>query len=139
MATINFTNGKRVLIPYLLPTSMSNAKIPMGKSRIIIRVILNITKENSEKKAFKVLRDIGVNFRTEADFATRLPKLEVIPIKPEGNYRKLYKGLADSPDIEIKEAKVDRDKGRLFFFMVDRVLYVVAVRESHYETDKQKR
>src|ERR1035437_9973232 len=68
------------------------------------------------RKALQVLRDIGVNIKTEDDFKVQLPKLEVVPIENSGHYRCLYKGLMDLPDAEIKEAKIDRDKGRLFFF-----------------------
>lgn len=91
------------------------------------------------RKAFQTLRDIGVNVRTEADFKDHLPRLQVIPIENGGHYRGLYKGLMDLPDVEVKEAKIDRDKGRMFFFLVERIFHVVAVRESHYETDKNKR
>ncbi|MDP3764470.1 MAG: hypothetical protein Q8Q95_02510 [bacterium] len=84
------------------------------------------------KKALRVVRDVGVNIKAEDDFKKCLPKLEITPINNSGNYRKLYKGLFDLPDAEIKEAKIDYDKGRLFFFLIDRVFYVVAIRESHY-------
>lgn len=91
------------------------------------------------RKAFQTLRDIGVNVRTEADFKDHLPKLQIIPIENSGHYRGLYKGLMDLPDVEIKEAKIDRDKGRMFFFLVERIFHVIAVRENHYETGKNKR
>src|SRR3989344_2311240 len=51
------------------------------------------------KKALRVIRDIGVNIKTESDFRKHLPKLEVVLIGNNGNYRKLYKGLADLPDV----------------------------------------
>src|SRR3989344_7132720 len=57
------------------------------------------------KKALRVVRDVGVNIKTESDFQKHLPKLEVVPIDNNGNYRKLYRGLADLPDVEIKEVK----------------------------------
>ena len=91
------------------------------------------------KKALRVVRDVGVNIKTESDFQKHLPKLEVVPIGNNGDYRKLYKGLADLPDVEIKEIKVDRDKGRLFFFLIDRIFHIIAIRGSHYETSKQRR
>ncbi len=91
------------------------------------------------RKAFQTLRDIGVNVRTEADFKYHLPKLQVVPIENSGHYRGLYKGIMDLPDIEVKEAKIDRDKGRMFFFLVERIFHVIAIRENHYETEKNKR
>ena len=84
------------------------------------------------RKALQVLRDIGVNIKTETDFKDHLPKLKVVPIENNGHYKGLYKGLIDLPDVEVKEAKIDRDKGRLFFFLIERIFHVVAIRESHY-------
>ena len=100
---------------------------------------LNSMEGKMAKKTLRIIRDVGVNIRTEADFQKHLPKLEVVPINNSGDYRKLYRGLADLPDVEIKEAKIDRDKGRLFFFIVDRIFHIVAMRDSHYDTDKQRR
>ncbi len=91
------------------------------------------------RKALQIVRDVGIYVKTEDDFKKKLPKLEVIPIGNTGDYRKLYKGLADVPDVEIKEVKVDRDKGRLFFFLIDRIFHVVSITDSHYETEKQRR
>ena len=96
-------------------------------------------KGKMAKKAFRVVRDIGVKIKTESDFKKHLPKLEVVSIENKGDYRKLYKGLADLPDAEIKEAKIDLDKGRLFFFVIDRIFHIIAMRDSHYDTDKQRR
>jgi len=82
------------------------------------------------RKTLQVIRDIGVNIKDESDFSKHLPKLAVIPIANNGDYRKLYKGLTDMPDVEVKEAKIDRDKGRLFFFLVGKIFHV----DSHYQT-----
>jgi hypothetical protein len=91
------------------------------------------------RKALQILRDVGVNIFNPIEFKNKLPKLQVVPINNSGDYRKLYSNLADLPDVEIQEAKIDRDKGRLFFFIVERIFHVVAVKDSHYETDKQRR
>jgi hypothetical protein len=91
------------------------------------------------KKAFRTLRDIGVNIKTETDFRECLPKLQIEPVENSGYYRGLYKGLSGLPDVEIKEAKFDLNTGRLFFFLVDRIFHVIAVREDHYQTGKNKR
>ena len=91
------------------------------------------------RKALQIVRDVGVNIKAEEDFKRLLPKLDVCSINNSGDYRGLYKGLVDLPDAEIKEAKIDRDKGRLFFFVVGRIFHVIAMRDSHYETGKQRR
>ena len=100
---------------------------------------LNGMDNKIARKALQVLRDIGVNIKTETDFKDHLPRLKVVPIENSGHYRGLYKGLMDLPDVEIEEAKIDRDKGRLFFFLIERIFHVVAIRESHYETGKNIR
>lgn len=89
------------------------------------------------RKALKVVRDIGINIRNEDDFKSRLPKLTVAPVGDFGDYRALFKGLRDLPDVEMKEIKIERDKGRLFFFVIDKIFHVVAIRDSHYETDRR--
>lgn len=100
---------------------------------------LNGMDNKRARKALQIVRDVGVTVKTEADFHKYLPKLEIVSVQNNGAYRKLYKGLADMPDAEIKEAKIDRDKGRLFFFMVDRIFHIIAIRNSHYETGQQRR
>lgn len=84
------------------------------------------------KKSLKTIRDIGVSIRTETDFKTKLPKLRIERVLPNGDYSKLYKALP--PDIEVKEAKIDSDKCRLFFYMVDQMLFVLAIRKDHLNT-----
>ncbi len=89
------------------------------------------------RKALRAIRDTGLNIKTMADFGSKLPKLELKPVRNEGDYRDLYKGL--NPDTDLQEIKTDNDKGRIFFHMIKNILYLIAVRESHYETDKQRR
>lgn len=100
---------------------------------------LNSMDNKRARKALQIVRDVGVHIKTEADFKKKLPRLEVVPIENSGDYRKLYRGLSEVPDVEIKEAKVDKDKGRLFFFLVDRIFHIISITDSHYETDKQRR
>ena len=68
---------------------------------------LNGMDNKIARKALQVLRDIGVNIKTETDFKDHLPRLKVVPIENSGHYRGLYKGLMDLPDVEIEEAKID--------------------------------
>jgi hypothetical protein len=91
------------------------------------------------RKALQAIRDIGVEICAEDDFGCKLPNLEIIPIANQDDYRKLYKGLADLPDAVVQEAKIDKDKGRIFFLFIKRIFYIIAIGDSHYETDKQRR
>ncbi len=80
------------------------------------------------RKALKLLRDVGVGIRSEADFEG----FKIKPISAKGDYKKLYKGLPW--DIEIKELFIDSDKGRIFYFTVQRILYLVSITDAHYNT-----
>lgn len=90
------------------------------------------------RKALKVVRDIGINVRQEADFKAQLPKLTIKPVDDSGDYRALFRGLRDLPDVEMREVKVDSDSGRLFFFVINKILHVVAIRGSHYDASKTR-
>ncbi len=115
------------LIPYLISFQRYNRK----------ECKIEEMEAKSARKAFKVVRDIGMKVRTEADFKVHFPKLVIAPVEDIGAYRDLFRGLRDSLDIEMKELKFETDKGRLFFFVIDKIFHVVAVRDSHYEVDKR--
>lgn len=91
------------------------------------------------KKALVALRDIGINLFVFDEFMAKLPKLELKYISNAGDYRKLYKGLGDIPDIEVYEIKIRNEDIRIFFFVIKKVFYIVAIRESHYDTTRGKR
>lgn len=118
--------GSPEMTPFLLSFARYNEK----------ECNVNAMDAKCARKALKTIKDIGIHIRSFSDFNAKLPKLEVLPIRQEGDYRKLYRGLSDLPDVEIKEAKVDSDKGRLFFFELNKIFYIVAVTDIHYETDK---
>lgn len=90
------------------------------------------------RKALKAVRDIGIKVREESDFGSRMPKLAVEPVGDAGDYHALFRGLGDLPDVEMKEAKIDNNAGRLFFFVIDKIFHIVAIRGSHYDTSKTK-
>jgi len=91
---------------------------------------------NKAKKAIQSIKSIGTKVCCEADFQ-RL-SIDRIPIRREGEYKKLYRGLSD--DIELKEIKLQQD-ARIFYFDIEpeRTLYVVAITQNHLETDKVRR
>ncbi|MFA5932008.1 MAG: hypothetical protein WC793_01360 [Candidatus Paceibacterota bacterium] len=87
----------------------------------------NIDKKRAVK-ALKLIREIGVNTYSESD----LRSLKLKPVYPNGDYKKLYKGLP--LDIEIKELFIDSDKGRIFFFTLQKIFYLISITDSHYNT-----
>jgi hypothetical protein len=96
--------------------------------------------------ALKLIRDIGINLTDGGNLAASSRFINDIRyIQNQGDYGNLYRGLAQ--DIEIREIKCkheNRNKPekaydfRLFFYTLDaeRTFYVLAVRQSHYDTDK---
>jgi hypothetical protein len=91
---------------------------------------------NKARKAIETLKIVGTKIRSEADFQRYY--VDRIPIRREGEYKKLYRGLRD--DIDLKEIKLQQD-ARIFYFDIEpeRIFYVVAIRQNHLETDKVRR
>lgn len=71
---------------------------------------------------FKSLKDNGIN---------------IIKVRPSGDYQKLFtKRITE--DVELREHKIQSD-ARLFYFIAEKMFYIVAITNSHYETDKNRR
>lgn len=85
-------------------------------------------EQKRARKALKLIREIGVNTYSESD----LKKLKLKPVHPIGDYKKLYRGLP--LDIEVKELFIDSDKGRIFFFVLQKIFYLISITDSHYNT-----
>ena len=92
--------------------------------------------KNKGKKALSVLKEIGTKVFSRADF--RRHNIRTDGIANSGEYKKLYSKIA--PDIEVRELFL-QDTGRIFYFDIEpeRILYVVAIRENHFETGKVRR
>jgi hypothetical protein len=91
---------------------------------------------NKGKKAIKILKDIGTKICCKADY--QRCKIDRIPVRNEGEYKKLYNKLGE--DIEIKEIKL-QGRARIFYYDVEseKKFYVVSIRENHLETKKVRR
>lgn len=98
---------------------------------------ISLLSRNKAKKAIKTLLTIGTKIRSQADFQRNY--IERIPVRYEGAYKKLFNGLK-SPDIELKELKLQQD-ARIFYFDIEpeRTFYVVAITENHLETNQTRR
>lgn len=88
---------------------------------------------NKARKAVETFKTIGTKIRSEADFQRHY--VDRIPVRREGEYKKLYRGLGD--DIDLKEIKLQQD-ARIFYFDIEdkRTFYVVAITQNHLETRK---
>ncbi len=91
---------------------------------------------NKARKAVETFKIIGTKVRSEADFQRY--HIDRLPIDRKREYLKLYNGLKD--DIDLKEIKLQQD-ARIFYFDIEpeRTLYVVAITQNHFETDKVRR
>ena len=89
-------------------------------------------EKNHPKKVLEILKEIGMHMYTADD----LPKLgkTIKPVKYAGDYRDLFKGLHE--DVDLQEIYIDSSKGRIFYFLVDSILHLVAIRGSHLDTTK---
>ena len=82
------------------------------------------------KKALQRIRDIG---KLKAlDFGSfNKGNLHIKKIERVGNYRKLYYELP--AEEELYEIDIS-NSGRIFFFMVQNVCYIVVIKNKHVET-----
>lgn len=89
--------------------------------------------KNKSKRALSILKDIGTKVCSRADFQRYNIKNKGIANSSE--YRKLYNGLA--PDVEVRELFL-QGTGRIFYFDIEpeRMLYILAIKENHFETNK---
>ncbi|MSU55301.1 MAG: hypothetical protein EXS46_02055 [Candidatus Taylorbacteria bacterium] len=95
---------------------------------------------NNAKVVLTTLRDVGIYFTSEDNYSANSGKAEIKKVTCDGEYKTLFRGLGE--DAEIKEIKyVHHNKSidvRLFYFSLvkDKTFYLIATRESHYDTDK---
>jgi len=97
---------------------------------------IDLLGKNKGNKALSILKEIGTKVYTRADFQRNNIRNE--GVDNSGDYKKLYNKLDKS--IEIRELFL-QSTGRIFYFDIEpeRVLYVVAITENHYEIDKVRR
>ncbi|MFA5095325.1 MAG: hypothetical protein WC447_01525 [Candidatus Paceibacterota bacterium] len=97
---------------------------------------IDILGKNKGNKALSILREIGTKVYTRADFQRNNIRNE--SVENSGDYKKLYSKIDEG--IEIRELFL-QSTGRIFYFDIEpkRILYVVAITENHYETNKIRR
>jgi Fe-S-cluster formation regulator IscX/YfhJ len=123
--------------PELDPYRISFADYNSGECEID-----GLEKQNGAM-ALKVLRDVGVYFTDEANFSKNSSNVtEIRNVVNSGVYTQIYKGLeADKEVREIKSIRQKKDVDiRIFFYELEseRTFYVLAVRQSHYDTTKTR-
>lgn len=120
--------------PEVLPYRISFARYNQGECQ------MDGMNPKNAKVALTTLRDVGIHFTSEENYSANAGKAEIKRIVCDGDYRGLFRGLGE--DAEIKEIKCTHpSKGidvRLFYFSLERnkTFYLIATRETHYDTDK---
>ena len=112
--------------PYVISFAKYNEKMSQ----------ISLLSSNKARKALETLKNIGTNIYSKADFQRN--HIDLIPVRREGSYKQLFKGLED--DIELREVKLQQD-ARIFYFILEpqRTFYVVAITEHHLDTDKVRK
>lgn len=90
-------------------------------------------EKNAHKKALKDLIKIG---RLNSTDKFRNNGIDFIPVRREGEYLKLFRKL--TADIDLFEHKLQSTQ-RVFYYVIDRIINVVAITKSHFETTKVRR
>jgi len=93
---------------------------------------IKLLSKNGGRRALENLRVIGKSYNK---FSLRQNNIDIDPVANNGEYKKLYNGL--SPDVEILEHRI-QSTARLFYFFVNNYFYIRAIKNSHFETDKQR-
>lgn len=93
---------------------------------------IKFLEKNRGRRALENLRAIGKYYDKTS---LEQNNIHTISIRNNGEYKRLYYGLA--PDIEIREHEI-QSTARLFYFFVDNYFYVRAIKNSHFETDKHR-
>ena len=109
------------------PFLISFAKYKIKKCEI------NDMEKSCHKKALKGMVTIGNAVLDFDDFEKN--GIDKIPVKKEGDYKKVYNGL--HPEVEIYEHKLSR-YARMFYFIENpnKIIHIVLYKNSHYETGK---
>ncbi|MBD3330641.1 hypothetical protein GF354_03885 [Candidatus Peregrinibacteria bacterium] len=92
-------------------------------------------KQSPAKKALVVLKQVG-SLTNLSEFRPKNIKTSLI--KATGEYKKLFKTLPKSPDIDLLEFDIGSAE-RLFFFIVSQIFYLVAIKSTHLEYSKGRR
>lgn len=92
--------------------------------------------KNKGNRALFILKTIGTKVFKKSDF--QKCHIDNKCVINSGEYKKLYRKL--DPSIEIRELDL-QGTGRIFYFDIEaeKILYVVAITENHFEVDKNRR
>jgi hypothetical protein len=93
---------------------------------------VDLLEKNRPKECIKILKRISQT--TIGNLKEK--NIDKIPIENRGEYKKLYSSLPN--EVEVFEHKIQGD-ARLFYFTAASDFFVLAITNSHLETNKTRR
>lgn len=94
---------------------------------------LNELRKNMPKKVLNDLRKIG-RLCNVSDFKAN--GIDHDPIVNAGNYKPLFHNLPT--DADLRESRIQSD-GRMFYFVINKTVYLVLLKNTHFEVKKQRK
>ncbi len=97
---------------------------------------VDLLPKNCPVKVLHSLRKISQDIIEFKDFNSN--GISSKPIKHAGEYKKLFNGLHD--DVELYEHML-QGTSRMFYFIneINKIIYIVAITQKHFETEKTRR
>jgi len=88
--------------------------------------------KNNARRALLNIKTIG---RCYDISSLKSNNIDITPVQNAGAYKKLFRGLTD--DVEMREHEV-QGTSRIFYFISDKMFYLIAITNSHLETSKHR-
>lgn len=99
--------------------------------------VCELTKFNSNELRNIFTKIISIKeVRVGKEFLQEQFKGNIKPIINSGEYSKLYKGLSE--DVEIEELILGGER-RMFYFLKENTVCIIAITKHHLETKKNRR
>ena len=91
---------------------------------------INDLVKNGSRRALLNLKTIG---RCYSLSSLKSSNIDITPVDNKGAYKKIFQRLTE--DVEIREHKI-QSTARIFYFISDKMFYIVAITNTHIETSK---
>ena len=94
---------------------------------------ISILEKNRARKTLENFKVIGKCY----DYPSlERQNIDITKVKPAGEYLRLFKnGITE--DMTLREHKI-QGKARLFYFIAEKVFFVIAITNNHLETNKHR-
>jgi len=103
--------------------------------------ISNISNKSHATKALTWLKEVGKCHDEEGIKSIPSKPTDDSPVYNSNNYSFLFSGLPEEFSEGVREYKLSKDEGRLFYCVdvANKVVYCLLIHHAHLETDKNRR